>query len=301
MEGMEIAWQNKGIFSKYFADLWKGKSLAPYGIDMPEVEALLPTNLPAIRANELRADNVFLLRDHSIGIIDYESSYAEDDKQTYIDYINRIAQRYRREWKREVVIRMIVIYTADITREQVSTEFDLGCLKLHVETAFLSELDSAEIRERLNRKILSGEKLTEEEMMEFILLPMSYKGKAAKNQALRENMDLLETIPDERERVFLLSGMVVLADKVMEQDVLERVGRMIKMTRIAQIFEDDKQRTVEQAVAETAARVEKETAARMKKEMAAQVAKVEKEAAAQAARDRDPAAGIQPGADARDA
>ena len=277
MEGIEVAWQNKDIFSKYFADLLKGKSLAPYGLDIPEVEALLPTNLPMIQANELRADNVFLLRDQSIAIIDYESGYSEDDKQTYIDYVNRIGQRYRREWKREVVIRMIVIYTADITREQVRTEFDLGCLKLHVETAFLSELPSAEIRERLNRKILSGEKLTDEEMMEFIILPMSYRGRQAKNTAIRENMDLMEKIPDDRERMFLLSGMAVIANKVIDEDILDRIRRMISMTRLAQMFEDEKQeavqRAVEQAVAETTARIEKETAARVEREATAQAEK----------------------------
>ena len=270
MAETEIAWQNKDVISKYFADHLKGKSLRAYGLDLPEIEAVLPTNLPMIEANEMRADNVLLLADHSIAIVDYESDYSEDDKQKYVHYVNRVVRRYRREWKERegaetrLTVRMIVIYTADITRRQVETVFDVGCLRLKTEAAFLSELDSAEIRERLNRKILSGEGLTEEEKMQFVILPMSYKGDAAKQEAIRENLDLAEQMTDETERMFLLTGMVVMTNKVIEQDDLERVRRMIGMTRLMRMLEEEKQQAIEQAVAEerkkAAARIEKEKA-----------------------------------------
>ena len=248
----------------------------------------------------MRADNVLLLADHSIAIVDYESDYSEDDKQKYVHYVNRVVRRYRREWKERegaetrLTVRMIVIYTADITRRQVETVFDVGCLRLKTEAAFLSELDSAEIRERLNRKILSGEGLTEEEKMQFVILPMSYKGDAAKQEAIRENLDLAEQMTDETERMFLLTGMVVMTNKVIEQDELERVRRMIGMTRLMRMLEEEKQQAIEQAVTkavteavtkereEAAARIEKEkerAAARIEKEKERAAARIEKEKA----------------------
>jgi hypothetical protein len=45
-----------------------------YGLELPPIKAVLPTNLPDIKANELRADNVFLLEDDSLLIVDYEST-----------------------------------------------------------------------------------------------------------------------------------------------------------------------------------------------------------------------------------
>ena len=43
------------------ADEFKGKTFAVYGIDVPEIVDVRPTNLPAVEANELRLDNLFLL------------------------------------------------------------------------------------------------------------------------------------------------------------------------------------------------------------------------------------------------
>ena len=49
-----IAYQNKDITSKLLAENFKGKTFRVYGLDIPEVKAVLPTNIPSVRANELR-------------------------------------------------------------------------------------------------------------------------------------------------------------------------------------------------------------------------------------------------------
>ena len=289
MEESKISWQNKDIISKAFTESLKGKSLEVYGIHVPPVEEVLPTNLPSILANELRLDDAFLLTDQSIALVDYESAYSPNDKLDYIDYVSRILRHYRREWKREIVVRMIVIYTADVRRDQVSMDFDAGCLKLHVEAAFLSELDSEGIRKRLNAKILSGERLTDQEKMEFVILPMSYKGNQAKNDAIRENIDLLDHVPDDGDRVFLLSGMAVFANKVIDETLMERIERMIAMTRLGQRYADRMQRAVEEAEAKAAIRVAKAEAGRAEAEAkaakaTAEAAKATAEAEAKAAK-----------------
>ena len=50
----EIAWQNKDITNKLFAEKLKEKSLRVYGLDIPKIIQVLPTNLPDIWANELK-------------------------------------------------------------------------------------------------------------------------------------------------------------------------------------------------------------------------------------------------------
>lgn len=61
----DIAYQNKDITLKYFADTLIDKSLAVYGLPHIRIKDCRPTNLPAIEANELRLDNLFSLRmDH---------------------------------------------------------------------------------------------------------------------------------------------------------------------------------------------------------------------------------------------
>lgn len=89
----DIAYQNKDITSKIMGENLKDKSFAVYGIDVPKVRQVLPTNLPAIEANELRLDNLFLLEDGSLALVDYESDYDSGDKVKYLDYISRTVKR----------------------------------------------------------------------------------------------------------------------------------------------------------------------------------------------------------------
>ena len=52
-------------------------------MDIPEIVEILPTNLPAVEANEMRLDNLFRLKDGTIVIVDYESTYSYADKIKY--------------------------------------------------------------------------------------------------------------------------------------------------------------------------------------------------------------------------
>ena len=115
-----IAYQNKDITSKLLAENLRGKTFRVYGLDRPEVKAVLPTNIPSVRANELRLDNLFELADGSVALVDYESDYKKEDKVKYLNYLAGIADRYQREKKDCPRLRMIVIYTGDIERRQSS-------------------------------------------------------------------------------------------------------------------------------------------------------------------------------------
>ena len=76
----EIAYQNKDITSKVLAENFKGKTFRVYGLDLPEIREVLPTNIPVVKANELRLDNLFELADHTVAIVDYESISELSDR-----------------------------------------------------------------------------------------------------------------------------------------------------------------------------------------------------------------------------
>ncbi len=213
-DNTEIAYQNKDITSKMLAENFKGKTFRVYGLDLPEIRQVLPTNLPAVKANELRLDNLFELADGTVAVVDYESDYDEADKVKYLNYLTGIANRYLQEKKKCPVLRMIVIYTGDITRDQVSAEYHIGAVRLTVETAFLSELHSEEIYQRLKRKVEKNEKLDNEELMEFIILPLSYPKKEDKEKNLHQTVDLAVQIRDREQQLFILSGILVFSDKL---------------------------------------------------------------------------------------
>ena len=96
MNENEITYQNKDVLSKILAENFKEKSLSVYGIDVPKIKDVLPTNLPAIQANEMQLDNLFLLMDGSVALIDYESDVKWTNKLKYLNYIVRVVARYKK-------------------------------------------------------------------------------------------------------------------------------------------------------------------------------------------------------------
>lgn len=254
----EIAYQNKDITSKLFAERFQGKSLKVYGLNLPPVRQALPTNIPQIMANELKIDNVFLLEDNTIAVIDYESDYKKRNKHKYVRYVNHVSEHYGRQWKKDVIVRMIVIYTADVERSETSDLLDAGCLKLETQSVFLSEMNSEEISRRLYQKVADRIPLSEEELMEFIILPLTYRGKDEKNKSIGQSVHMANQMEDEEQRVFVLSGIAVFADKVIEEENMDMIRRYLGMTKVGQLFEDEKIRAVKEATVKVTEKVTKE-------------------------------------------
>lgn len=263
-ENSDIAYQNKDIMSKVFADKFADKSLKVYGLDIPKIKQVLPTNLPAVSANELRIDNLFLLEDGTIAIIDYESKYKKEDKIKYLNYITRVLERYKTEGKLDIELRMIVIYTADVKPEEVQPEYNAGTLKFAITPAFLSQIDSKEVMDRLNKKVLNHEPLTDEELMEFIILPLTYKGDDDKKKALESSISLAKKLDNEELSVFILTGILVFSDKVIDNETAKKVKEWISMTKVAKLYEAEKER----AIAEKDVEIAAEKAKRAKAEAA---------------------------------
>lgn len=240
----DIAYQNKDITAKYFGENLKEKSFSAYGLEIPKIRKVLPTNLPAVEANELRIDNLFLLEDGSLAIVDYESDYTESNKVKYLNYLTRTIKHYIQEGlipaTSEIHLRMIVIYTADILPGQTRPDFDAGCLKLHIEEAFLVSVPSEDLEHHLQDKIIKGLPLTEEEQMQFIILPLTYKGKGAKRDSIRRCFQLAKRIENETIQTFLLSGMLVFSDKIISSEESRDIKRWIMMTKVGQLFEEEK-------------------------------------------------------------
>lgn len=245
-----IAYQNKDITSKLLAENFKGKTFRVYGLDIPEVKAVLPTNIPSVRANELRLDNLFELVDGTIALVDYESDYKKEDKVKYLNYLTGIADRYQQEKKVCPMLRMIVIYTGDIERRQVSDEYDIGAVRMTLEPAFLSELDSGGLFRHLKEKVERNEPLDDEELMGFIILSLSYRKKEEKEEKIRESVSLAAQIQDRSQQVFALAGILAFSDKLIDMETANKIRRMIEMTKVGWIIEQEKQEAIARAEAE---------------------------------------------------
>lgn len=145
---------------------------------------------------------------------------------------------------------MIVIYTADVEPREVTKEYDMGALQMEIQPAFLSEMDSREIMERLQAKVNAGEHLTDEEMMEFIILPLTYRGDRQKKQAIKEVLELARMIREDEVQRFVLSGILVFTDKVIDKEDREEIGRRLMMTQVEEYIWEQHKKIFDKQLAE---------------------------------------------------
>lgn len=234
----EIAYQNKDIVSKILGDGMKEKSFSVYGIPMSKVKEVLPVNLPAIEANEMATDNLFKLEDSSYAVIDYESTFSEKSKIKYVNHIARILKKYGSN----IRLRMIVLCTSGI--RHINAVLDVGCLRLTVEPGYLSSINAEIILKTVRERIENREKLSDSEVMQLIILPLTEEKKEKQKVVLEEAVNLAKNIQDEEQQLFVLSGIITFSDKIIEPEFARQVEEWIRMTKVGRLFEEEKQQAV---------------------------------------------------------
>lgn len=233
---LDIAYQNKDIVSKLFGDQMKGKPLSLFGLESHlKVVDVKPTNLPAVRAKELRMDNLFELEDGSIAIVDYESDYKETNFTKYGRYIMDVIDRYLRE-EREPDIHMIVLYTADV--EHTKTSLTRTACRIQTETSYLVKAPSEEWLETV-RECISRQEISDEILMHLILLPLTYRGREKKQEKIRECLELALKLPEREQESFALAGLLTFTDKVIDEATKRYIKEVLGMTQVGRMLMEE--------------------------------------------------------------
>jgi hypothetical protein len=250
-----IAYQNKDILFKILSQNYPRVSFRTYGLDLPPVKAVLPTDLPDIEARELRADGVFLLEDDSLLIVDYESTANEDKLFKYGNYAFRVAARYRHTEGKFPRITVAIIYTCDVT--SAPSLLDLGCLRIDVRQVFLSDLDGDGIAAEVGAKIGAKEALSDEDVLRLIVAPLA-STKASRQTLLEQCVDAAKGIEDRDLQLFIVAGLMIASDKFVDRRYSETVRRWINMTKVVQIIQEEIEAAAAAAMAEAKAEAAEE-------------------------------------------
>jgi len=91
---------------------------------------------------------------------------------------------------------MVVIYTADVVRGTTKDQLDAGALKIQMDTAFLSDLSGDEIYCRLSSKLQQGQPFDDTDCMQFMIAPLTYQTREAKQEAVHKAYELSNLIND---------------------------------------------------------------------------------------------------------
>ncbi|MDO4469381.1 MAG: hypothetical protein Q4C84_05995 [Bacillota bacterium] len=245
-----IVYQNKDIEFKLMSETYKEKSFEAYGLNLPKIKAVLPTNLPAVFANEMRIDNLFLLEDDTVAIVDYESEDKVSNRVKYVNYIGRVMKRYDSQGMKIPDLRMIVIYTGDV--EKAENTLEMPCFSLKLEQVFIRKLPEEEIYQSIETKLKNNESLSDKELMQLIILPLAKKGKVEKQRMIEKVVDLAKQIENENTQAFIIIGILVSSDKFIDRDYAKSVRRYLSMTKVFQILEEEKQEALNKRTLEIA-------------------------------------------------
>ena len=248
-----IVYQNKDVLLKILAENYKNKSLSAYGLKLPPIKELLPTNLPVIQVDEKRSDNIFLLEDGRILILEYESDVKQKNLLKYGHYAFRVSEAYYGK-ANELIIA--VIYTGDATK--APKELNLGCVSVRTEQVFLSSFDGDRTYSELKHKVTNNIQLNNDDIMRFIILPLM--GKTDKQKRIEEAVDLAKLVVDEKIQTFIIAGLLTASDKFIDRDYSNRLKEWLKMTKIGQLYEEEKIEAVIEAVSEAVQKSKSEIA-----------------------------------------
>lgn len=183
-------------------------------------------------------DNLFLLEDGSYALLDYESNYRVGNKVKYAGYVVRLLRRLQKEGVDllNLRIRIIVIYTADVTREQTKSTLNVGDLFIYTTEGFLSEIPSEEVKMRVWHKIEQKQPLDERDLMELMILPLTYRGKENQQKAAYEAVNLAKEIEAEGIQKKALAGILSFSDKIIDEKLANEIRRCLGMTKVGAII-----------------------------------------------------------------
>ena len=245
-----IAHSNKDILMKALSQLYQNKSLAVYGLNIPRIKRMLPSNYPSVSANEYRGDNAFILEDDTLYIQEYESSVKHfDDFIKYTQYVCFALKQLRTEGVAVKQVIIGIIYTGDILT--APNVWDIGAINVQVQQVFLSRFDTNSIYHDIQKKIVSNEELADEDMLKLIILPLTQPEESRKQQLIEDTITLAKQIRDESKQLFAVAGILTATDKFINREYSDQIKEWIRMTKVARLFEEEKMDAVNKAVVET--------------------------------------------------
>ena len=144
----------------------------------------------------------------------------------------------------------------EINVRNINPTLDVGCLKLTIEPGYLSKIHMDTVLPPIADKIQRGERLTDQELMLLVILPLTKQKKSAQ-RALKEIVELAKQIADEDQQLFAISGALTFADKIVDSKYANQVKEWIMMTKVARLFEEEKMEAVRRVEMEKNAALEK--------------------------------------------
>lgn len=245
----EISYHAKDILFKSMSGIYKDQALDVYGLEFPKIKDMLPNEFPQVKADEKRADSIFLLADGSILLLEYESNNrVKENMLKYLDYSIRIIDKYRREEKIFKKVYVAVVYTSNIKKATNVVSF--GSTNIEIKSVFMKDFNGDEILKEIEYKIINGIELSSKDKMRLILVPLM-KSDKDKHEVIERTIEIAKLIEDDYEQCAVIAGILTATDKIIKEDYGIKIREWLKMTKVEKIIEKEKEELAKETARET--------------------------------------------------
>jgi len=186
----------------------------------------LATEFAEVETRDEFVDLTFRLENGEILHIEEQTSLTKEDLIRFAHYDLRIFSKYH--------VRIHTVVLSPASSEMDSLIIDAGCLHYAVTHQIIKGRNADEVLEKIHNEIACGNPLNE---LELIFVPLM-ESRLPVQDLLLETIKLEKQIKDENLRNKVIALTMVMSNRLVEADLLERIWEEIKMLKILKYAED---------------------------------------------------------------
>ena len=218
--------QNYDLVLKEAFSLFHNKSLDFLGVKLPSITSFMETQIPEVDTTNDMMDLNFLLEDGSILHLEEETELSRKDLIRFAHYDLRLFKKYNTR------IHTLVLTPAKGTPG--TKVFDTGGLQYSVLQIVLKNWDGDNFISQLESALKKGEPVNE---LELIFLPLM-ESRLSTGELLRKTIELENQLPDPDVRSKVRELTLILADRIVDQKILDELWEELRMFKVIKYAED---------------------------------------------------------------
>ncbi|MDD4569416.1 MAG: DUF4351 domain-containing protein [Tepidanaerobacteraceae bacterium] len=228
-ENRNISYQNYDIVFKYATSMLKGTMLDFLGVSSAPIVEVIPTELPYIEARRINEDYIFKLKDDTLLHLEYQSTLKHDDLIRFMIYDARLYEHYRK------TIHTAIIYTGNMDKITITDKINAGSIKYKTKITKIEKNNAAKTLTEQEQKIKKREK---PDIPKILFLPLMSKKEDIKENTQRA-IKLIKEIPEEEhEKDKLIATIIVLVDKLLDKETLDKLWEEFRMLNVFKYAEE---------------------------------------------------------------
>lgn len=224
-----MARNSADIVLKYLVDAFRGAALDWLGLHDVRIVGAIPTELPEVEIRQSFLDLAFETETGELLHYEFQTT-KEQDLYRFLLYDVHLTAHYKRP------VKTVVLYVRDVL--EAPDRLNAGGIQYQIENVYLKARDAEAVLERLEEHIRLGI-WKPEDRFDLAFVPHMRHPRMSGQEVLQRTLDLAVAIPDDNERNLMAGILLGLSGKAMNEDDIQRLKEVLKMTDLVKAIEQE--------------------------------------------------------------